>query len=266
MKCDDVAAAIPDYLTDGLDPTARKSVQAHMAECPSCRAEVGGLSETWARLRVLEDARPSPSLRAGFYAMLEAYPRDAEEMPRAPERRGWSPWAGAWAGQAAAAVLVLLAGVGLGRWSQARPGGHAVVDKAPGGEGLAVGPLAPLALIHRPTAGERLRGVTLAGRLDRPDEALVNALLDAVDNDPNVNVRVSAVESLFLFAQDPRIRERLTESLARQTSPVVQIALIDLLVASREKQAAEALARLIKDRQVRPEVRDHAESGLKRLL
>jgi hypothetical protein len=47
---------------------------------------------------------------------------------------------------------------------------------------------------------------------------------------------------------------------------VVQIAVIDLLVASREKQAAEALARLIKDRQVRPEVRNYAESGLKRLL
>ena len=74
------------------------------------------------------------------------------------------------------------------------------------------------------------------------------------------------MESLFLFAHQPGIRERLTQSLARQTSPVVQIALIDLLVASREKQAAEALAQLIKNRQIRPEVREHAESGIKRLL
>jgi hypothetical protein len=37
-------------------------------------------------------------------------------------------------------------------------------------------------------------------------------------------------------------------------------------VASREKQAAEALRQLIKDQRVRPEVREHAESGIKQLL
>jgi anti-sigma factor RsiW len=188
VKCDDVAAAIPDYLTDGLDPTARKSVQAHLAECPSCRAEVEGLSETWARLRVLEDARPSPSLRAGFYAMLEAYPRDAEEMPRAPERRGWSRWAGTWAWQTAAAVLVLLAGVGLGRWSQARPGDLPWWTRpGPGGHAPSARPL--LAPIHRPTAGRTAAGRDPGGPVGSTGRGSRQRPLDAVDNDPNVNVR-----------------------------------------------------------------------------
>jgi hypothetical protein len=265
VKCDEVAAVVPDYLTDALDARARDAVQLHLAECDACRSELEGLSETWARLRVLEDARPSPALRAGFYAMLEAYPRDAEEAPPPPPKRTWWarwPWTGPLL-QPAAAVLALLLGFALGRFSQGRAGGPTVGG---GTDGPTAGERTPLALIRQPSAGERLEGVTLASRMERPDQALLDALLDTVDNDPNVNVRLSAVEALYLFSHEPRIRERLTESLARQTSPVVQIALIDLLVASREKQAAAALGRLVKDRQARPEVREHAESGLRRLL
>lgn len=265
MKCDEVAAGVPDYLTGALEARARDAVQAHLGECDSCRSELEGLSETWARLRVLEEARPSPALRAGFYAMLEAYPRDAEEAPRPTPKAPWGPrWA--WMGptlRPVAAVLVLMLGFTLGRISHRPSGGPTAGGERIGGAAPA---RTPLSLIRQPSAGERLQGVALASRVERPDKALLDALLDTVDNDPNVNVRLSAAEALYLFSREPRIRERLTESLARQTSPVVQIALIDLLVASREKQAAEALGRLVKDRQARPEVRERAESGLKRLL
>jgi hypothetical protein len=262
VKCDDVAAAVPDYLTGSLDARDRTKVQAHLAECGPCRSELEGLSETWARLRVLEETRPSPALRAGFYSMLEAYPRDPNDEPVSRKRSGWTMGWRAAALRPAAAMVVLLAGFTLGRWSQGRPGPPSAetVGRTTSGEGT------PLHLIRQPSAGERLLGVAEASRLRRPDPALVNALLDTVDDDPNANVRLSAVEALYLFSHEPRIRERLTQSLARQTSPVVQIALIDLLVASREKQAAEALRELVKDRQARPEVREHAESGLKRLL
>lgn len=269
MRCEDVATAIPDYLTGEDDAASRARVQAHMAECAPCRSEIEGLSETWTRLGVLEEARPSPALRAGFYAMLEAYPRDGEEAHPAPaERPWWSTGSLAWVLRPAAAMLILVLGFTLGRWSQvSRIGPAAGAQMAQSNTGTAgTGQQSPLALIRQPSAGERLKGVALAGQVEHPDEALLNALLDMVDNDPNVNVRLSAVESLFLFARHTGIRERLTQSLARQTSPVVQIALIDLLVAGREKLAAEALAQLIKNRQIRPEVREHAESGMKRLL
>jgi anti-sigma factor RsiW len=268
VKCEDVAAAIPDYLTGEGDASSRSRMQDHMAECAPCRSEIEGLSETWTRLRVLEEARPSPALRAGFYAMLEAYPRDGEEAHRAPAKRSWwSMGSWAWVLRPAAALLLLGLGFTLGRFRLVPRVGSSAGAQAPVSAGsTGVGPRSPLALIKEASAGERLEGVALAGQVEHPDEALLNALLDTVENDPNVNVRLSAVESLFLFAHQPGIRERLTQSLDRQTSPVVQIALIDLLVASREKQAAEALAQLIKNRQIRPEVREHAEAGIKRLL
>jgi hypothetical protein len=239
-----------------------------MAECASCRSELQGLSETWTRLRVLDEGRPSPALRARFYTMLEAYPREPEQAPgpavvKPASTRWWE-----WALRPAAAVVLLAAGVVLG----ARINGGSTT--APVGHDLArmsaeIGSLrqqVSLALIHQASAGERLRGVALVSQVQHPDPSLVDSLLDLVDDDPNVNVRLSAVEALFLFTPRAQIRDRLTQSLGKQTSPVVQIAVIDLLVASREKQAAEALGRLIKDQRVRPEVREHAESGIKQLL
>jgi hypothetical protein len=257
---------MPDHLLGGLGPEARDAVLAHLVGCAACRDEAEGLSETWARLGVRSEARPSPALRAGFYAMLEAYPRDAEDTsPRvARPRRAWARLP--FVLQAAAAVLVLAAGFALGRWARGPVSGPVSAGPGPVGGPVADASPAPLSLLHRPSAGDRLQGVALAAEVAAPDDALVSALLDAVDGDPNVNVRLRAVESLFLFSHQPDVRARLVESLGRQSSPVVQIALIDLLAASREKQAAEALRRLIKDRAVRMEVRQHARARLERLL
>ena len=269
MNCDEVRKATPDYLTSELEAAPLAGVLDHMAECASCREELQGLSETWARLRVLdEEARPSPALRARFYTMLEAYPRDP--LPESKQVVGERPlvrwWE--WALRPAAALLILAAGVALGARLKSGPANPPPeADLARMGKEIAsLRQQVSLALINQTSAGERLRGVALVSQVQHPDPSLLNSLLDLVDGDPNVNVRLSAVEALFLFGPHPEIRERLTRSLAKQTSPLVQIAVIDLLVASREKQAAEALRQLIQDQRIRPEVREHAESGIKQLL
>jgi hypothetical protein len=58
----------------------------------------------------------------------------------------------------------------------------------------------------------------------------------------------------------------LVGSLTRQTSPLVQVALINLLADIKETRAAEALKSLIADRELRPEVRQKAEWGLRKLI
>jgi predicted anti-sigma-YlaC factor YlaD len=268
MTCDDVATATPDYLTGDLDPKDLELVQAHLASCASCRREAEGLSETWTRLGVLSGEAPSGRLREEFYAMLEAYPRDTgEPFPAKRLRVLLSPrWASAaWRGVAAAAILAL--GVALGVWLKgALDVGQDLRVARMGTEIDSLRQQVSLALMGQGSAGERLRGVALVSRVKEPDSSLLEGLLDVVDNDPNVNVRLSAVDALYLFAGHPQIRQGLTRSLGLQTSPVVQIALIDLLVSIREKRAAEALKDLVNDQRVRPEVRQRALSGIEKLL
>ena len=44
MTCDELASLLADYLGGELDRDARVRVDEHLAACPTCRAEVAGLS------------------------------------------------------------------------------------------------------------------------------------------------------------------------------------------------------------------------------
>lgn len=266
MTCHDVATATPDYLTGGLDADAMVRVQTHLAECASCREEIEGLSETWVRLGVLPEELPGPSVREGFYAMLEGHLEDSHQGRHLGALRpAASRWTAPWLVLAAAAALAVAFGVGFWVKGAAMPGKAAEVARM-GTEIESLRQEVSLALLGQSSAGERLKGVALVSQVKQPETPLLAGLLDVVDNDPNVNVRLSAVDALYLFAGHPQIRDGLTHSLGAQTSPVVQIALIDLLVAIREKHATEALKQLVDDQRVRPEVRQRAQSGIEKLL
>ncbi len=91
-----------------------------------------------------------------------------------------------------------------------------------------------LSLLGRPSATERIQGVGYTAGIEQPNDATLAALFDAVDKDPNPNVRLAAVEALYLFRDRPGVRESLVKSLSVQTYPLVQVALIDFLVEVRE--------------------------------
>jgi hypothetical protein len=78
-------------------------------------------------------------------------------------------------------------------------------------------------------------------------------------------VRLAALDALHQSASSQMVRHGLVESLDRQTSPMVQIALIDLLVEIREKEAADAVKDLMQEAGLNPEVRERADWALKQL-
>ncbi len=73
--------------------------------------------------------------------------------------------------------------------------------------------LVTLSLLQQQSASERLRGVDYAYRVDQSDTQVLAALLHAVNHDPNVNVRLAAVDALRKFAGSPAVRGTLDQSL-----------------------------------------------------
>jgi HEAT repeat protein len=122
-----------------------------------------------------------------------------------------------------------------------------------------------VSLLKQASPSERLMGVSWSARIDRPGDEIIQTLLETLDNDPNVNVRLAAVDALYLFYDHPEVKERLIDSLAGQTSPLVQMSLINLLVEIRERRAAVALERLIQNERLNPKVKKRAELGLVQL-
>ena len=122
-----------------------------------------------------------------------------------------------------------------------------------------------LSLLQDQSASSRLRGVTYSYQMTQPDRDVAQALLHAVSHDTNVNVRLSAVDALAKFAGDPEVRKALADSLAVQDSPLVQVALIDLLVQLHAREGVPVILKLSQDKDANEAVRQRAVSALEKL-
>lgn len=271
MNCPKIKEMFPDYLIGDLEPKKVLMVQAHLTDCTECRAELEGVSDVWTKLGVLPEVKPADSLRTRFYTMLEAYKQGLEQKTPAHSLRFiFNQWLVRWwprspVVQFGSALLLLFAGLTAGFWMRPQPGRSA--DIAPLQQQVqTMQATLAMSLLDNGSASERLRGVNLSSRMQQPDQRLLDNLLQTLDEDSNINVRLAVVDALYLFHSHPTVRQRLGDSLAKQTSPLVQVALIDLLVNIREQRAAQALLTLIESESLAPEVKQRAQQGLEKLL
>jgi hypothetical protein len=122
-----------------------------------------------------------------------------------------------------------------------------------------------VSLIDQELASERLQGINMSYTLVNPDQKLLDKLMSTLNTDPSVNVRLAAVDALYLFHNHPGVKEGLIDSLSQQSSPMVQASLIDLMVSIRERRAVDALKSLLDSEGVNPEIKDRAEQGIQQL-
>jgi len=263
MTCEKTQEKFADYLTGDLDEAGRADVRTHILGCAGCREDLENLTVVWAKLGVLPEEQPSSAVRSRFYAMLE---EEKKASRPAPLRSRWAEWFTFRRPAFAASFSAFLILLGLGAGWLLNGGGA-------GGERYAslsrevqsMRQQVALSLLSQPSASERLQGIGYSAEVENPDGTTLAALFRAVDTDPNPNVRLAAVDALYLFRDRPGVRESLVKSLSAQSYPLVQVALIDFLVEIREKRAVDALKGLIEAGELTPEVKARAEQGLKQM-
>lgn len=231
--------------------------------------EADGLDATWRMLGGIDTPAPdSDRMRARLDVVIEAVESAADPRPRTWfGRRGFGGASRFYAVQGLAAAAVLLAGVAIGRFvmPDTRAAQSASEIGAMRSEMRELREMVSLSLMQQQSASDRLKGVTWTGQLDRPSGEVVSALLDALMHDPNVNVRLATIDALERFASRDDVRRAAIEAVDRQMSPLVQIALIDFLVNTNERQSAPTLRRLAQDPRVNDAVRSRAAWGLQQL-
>ncbi len=73
------------------------------------------------------------------------------------------------------------------------------------------------------------------------------------------------MDALSKFVDNDAVRKALIQSLTTQDKPVVQIALINLMVQLKEEGAREKLEEIVNNEDIETTVRDEANYGLLRL-
>lgn len=120
-------------------------------------------------------------------------------------------------------------------------------------------------LDNQNSASQRLMGATAAFNSTKPDDEIVSALVRTLNEDANTNVRIAALEALGKFHAQPHVRKALIDALSTQKDPLVQIALIRLMVQMKESGITEQLKDITNDDDVLPAVKDEAHAGLLKL-
>jgi hypothetical protein len=260
--CEDLKSMLPEYWDGKLDEADRLIVEAHLERCSECREEAGRLGRLWAELGLLAgEIAPDPSMRLRFYDRLEAYRLGAAEG--ASKRARVIPMPGRkWlvpVGIAAAVAIGFFGGYSIDN----RRDNNQISQLR--GEVNNMRQLVALSLLQQQNASDRLQGVNWAYRVQQSDTEVLSALLDTVNHDPNVNVRLAAVDAMKKFSDSPVARRGLVQAVAKQDSPMVQIALIDQLVELKVAQAKPVLEGLKGDTGANPAVRQRAGWALGRI-
>jgi len=243
-------------LPDGVDPR-----------------EADELDATWQMLGAIESPAPnSERMRARIDAVMDAL---EHTPPSAIATAGKRQTSRHYVLQGLAAAAMLVIGIGIG-WF-ARSDGSAFGGTRPTSNDATtqiaamrtemhdLREMVSLSLMQQQSATERLKGVTWTGQLDQPSGEVVTALLDALIHDPNVNVRLATIDALERFASRPDVRRGTIQAVQQQPSALVQIALIDFMVKTNERESVPTLQRLAMDPQVNEAVRARAAWGLQQL-
>lgn len=88
MNCIQARDRFAELLDQRLEGPVSGDIRTHLASCPACQREFPSLRDTLDRLDALPAAKPSPRLRANFYAMLEDEKRSAASPAQTALRRG----------------------------------------------------------------------------------------------------------------------------------------------------------------------------------
>lgn len=228
-----------DKLTGNLSKNEEKALADFLTSNPEKAKELKELEQTWDLFEEIERPEASEAMDARFEGMMDAYAEKQKEVR--PNMLDWivAQMTKSW--QVGLASLVM--GLFIGWWmlpSQDQKQDIAQLSS----EIQSMKEMMMLTLLEQPKAQERIRAVNLAAELPKADTKVINALISTLNHDDNINVRLASLESLVRYVDEPDVRHALVDALKMQESPLVLVAIADVLVAIQEKSSVDAMEQL----------------------
>ena len=300
MHCKEVQTLLIEYLDQSLDTGVAAVVKKHIDGCAACRQEAQEVQELLLAMKASPIEKPGPALRENFNTLLqselnmvtmthlledEETGQDAGPQGQGGAGTGMKAVSGGkrgarggvsedgrsiWGGdgtspvwRVAAAIVLLIGGAWIGATYQSRkdakPDQLASLQK----EVKEMKQVMLFSLIDDESASQRIKAVSYAEEMSNPDQPVIDALMNTLNNDKNANVRLASLYSLARWSDNRTVRDSLVLSLGKQTEPIVQIVLINLLAEKRERRAIAPMRAILSNDKVLKEVKDAAQKGLR---
>ncbi len=218
--------------------------------------ETPGQDAIWDALAALPLEEPDAALRHRFHRELDRA-KHKSFAARLRDLFGFSGNLG-WATAAACLLVGLFAG-------RATDGGSgedrlaALEDNV-----LALNRSLILDRINNAEPGKRLQGIMDAAYLVQDDPQITAALLERASDDRVASIRSAAIDALAPRMSSPDVGRQLMTLLADAESPLVQFALVDLVLRYGDQAQLDALQELAGADRLHPELVRHIDQSLGR--
>jgi len=265
MNCKDCTERMAELADGKLDEKAAALVRGHIEGCADCSREFGGLRATLEALDRLPADAPSHALRAKVMGHIESEKLTLGKEAawasslrsarwRQPARR--PSWVPALLGALGACALLVL-GFVLGERNATQ---RQLADLRVRVDTM--GQLVEQSVLQKRATGDRLETVITAARTTKPDDRVIDGLINSLAFDPSVNVRLNALSGLYSHADQEVVRAGVLACLPRESNPMVQVSMIDFLVAAKARESSPELRKLSLDDKADADVRDSARRAI----
>ncbi len=268
MKDDTIEMLVLEYISGDFTTDREESLRALLQKHGYTLDELESLREMYKCLDDVHAPSPGEKMSEGFYQMLEVFKQ--EETKQSSVFEGFMLWwrerhCQKWLVRMACGMVLIFAGwyIGLSQTPVELYEDRLDLMSA---EIREMKGMMALALLNQSSANERMRAIHQINTSGAVDERMIALLIDTLGHDSNANVRLMALEALAAHADVLGAREGLIQSLDKQKSPLVQLALTDVLVRLKAKQAVGQFQKLLQKRDLNDVVRARINDSLKMLM
>lgn len=260
MKSDKIQELIRKYNTMEADSQEMKEIENLIESGQIDLMDFQDLRGLEDRIAAFEAPPPSPRVDDKFYEMLKA-----EKRPLMPS--GWKNFF-AWpdfAPRIALASLTMIIGIAVGFFLRSPVQKNEQIEVL-GQQVSDLKELMMLSLLEKESATDRLKAVSLTQDMDQASQKVTSALLQTLNNDDNVNVRLAALDALRPYSHESKVREALIRSISKQDSPLVQISLAELMADLQAKSSVKELEKILRDQNTPIDVKKKIQETLNVLI
>lgn len=255
---------ITDYIDGTLTADREREFRQYVDEGHIVMEEVEAMKQMQGVISAAESPEPSEAMSEGFYTMLaEAKRKEKVKSPGFLDQLSqafFSTVVGRMAFGISLLVIGVLAGMSFGGSNDSSQM-LALTEKVAEMQQTMM-----FSMLEEESVTERLKGIQMSNELPRSNKKVTDALFMTLNNDESTNVRIAALQVLEGYADDPVIREGLINSITRQESPLMQVALAELMVELEEKKSIDQFRQLLESENTPDEVKTTLEESIGKIM
>ena len=265
MMEDQFMSLMTDYIDGTLTKERKAEFDRYVAEGHIDMEEVQAIMALDEKVQQADQPEPTPRVKGVFYQALgEEVALQKKQTDRAGLPSFITLLFGSYKGRVAFGLSVLIVGITLGRVFSGMSYERKIDDLS--GQMTDMKEMMMMAMLENKSVSDRLKGVQMSSQMVSSNNQVTQALFVTLNNDESTNVRMAALNMLAEYADDPQIRAGLINSISHQDSPIIQVALAELMVDLQEAKAIQEFKPVLEGDNTPEEVKTTLRENLDKIM